>query len=1080
METLKLRWLGHPLVEWKGRPIKLETRKAAALLAYLSLTPGECQREVLATMFWQEGNQQKALANLRRTLSSLNSNLPGWIQADRETIALVRNAKLRVDVDAFHQSLSEVEQHNHPENKVCDECLPALEKTVELYRGDFLDGLNLNDSPLFDDWQFFQRDGLRQEFEELLKRISTGHAGQCRWDQAIVYARRWLALDRLHEPASRALMDLYARSGQRVAALRQYDELARLLNEQLGQEPEEETRRLYEQIRGRDEAKRLEESPTQATSFPLLKTKLYIPTAPAPRVERSHLIARLSDVAKKALTIISAPAGFGKTTLLAEWIAQTSIPIAWLSLDSGDNDPYRYLSYLIAALESIHENTGLDARQIMESQQLAPPHIILASLMNDLGKVSEPYVLVLDDYQFITEHAVHETTAYLLDHIPSNMHLIISTRADPPLQLGRLRVHDQMLELRTQDLRFSSEEAEAFLNGTMMLGLSVEDVESLETRTEGWLVGLKMAALSLKGHENASKFIHAFSGSHRYVLDYLLEEVLKRQPAHIQAFLLETSILEKLNGSLCDAVLSEEWKHSGERGQAILEYLERNNLFLISMDEELNWFRYHHLFADLLRVQLQKFRGNPAVTQLHLRAAAWHEQNGLILDAIHHASLASDDEMVERLIKQNYLTMMNRGEMSWVRFWTGNLGRDLIYRRPWLCLYQAMNCSWYGQLEEATLLLNQADKLIQAECSRSDVQPMLSYHAYVRSRVTAMQGNIPRAIQFCLTARENVPADNLDLQIDFSITLGYEYFLCGDFVSASRVLNETIQSGYIARAINNPVAAYCLLARAQMYQGQLQTASDLLHAAEQLTSQTGDQYLGAIGLIEVEKAALLCERNDLESALAHVKKGLNNLPWWGKTDDFCLAYITLARTQFARGHRAEAADAIQKAAKLIETCGVFSEARNALQAAQVKLSLEQADRSMFNRWAVALEKRLDSLESFQYENELIHITRARIFIAQDQPKQAFRLLSCLEEAARSGGRLGRLIEILNLKALALQAKGNTRQALITLTKSLMLAEPSRYIRIFLEEGTPMLQLLERLAASKLTHPLKDHVNRLLE
>ena len=256
METLKLHWLGHPLVELKGRAIKLETRKAAALLAYLSLTPGECQRETLATMFWQEGNQQKALANLRRTLSSLNSSLPGWIDADRETIRLKHNGKLWVDVDAFHQLLSRLKQHNHPENEVCDDCLSILDKAVELYRGDFMDGLNLMDAPTFDDWQFFQRDGLRQEFADVLQRLTFGRSERGQWDQAIACARRWVVLDRLPDPATRALMDLYARSGQRPAALHQYEELARLLREQMGQEPEEETRRLYEQIRGREETKR--------------------------------------------------------------------------------------------------------------------------------------------------------------------------------------------------------------------------------------------------------------------------------------------------------------------------------------------------------------------------------------------------------------------------------------------------------------------------------------------------------------------------------------------------------------------------------------------------------------------------------------------------------------------------------------------------------------------------------------------------------------------------------------------------------------------------------------------------------
>lgn len=1079
METLKLHWLGRPLVELKGKPVKLETRKAAALLAYLSLNPGECQREFLATMFWQERNQQKALANLRRTLSSLNTRLPGWIEADRETITLNRNGKLWVDVKAFDQAFSQLKSHSPPEKEACEKYLLILEKAVALYRGDFMDGLNLGDSPAFDEWQFIQREGLRREFAEVLQRLASGHSKLGQWDQAITYARDWVALDRLNESANRALMDLYARSGQRSAALRQYEELARWLRKHMEQKPEEETRRLYEQIQGWEEAEQVEDSPNRSASFPLLKTKLYIPSPPSPRVIRPHLIDHLGEVENKALTIISAPAGFGKTTLLAEWIAQSPLPIAWLSLDNGDNDPYRFLSYLISALESVDEGIGREAQQIMQSPQLAPPYIVLTSLMNDLGKVNGHFVLVLDDYQLIIEHAVHEAVAYSLDHAPANMHMIISTRADPPLQLGRLRASDQILELRTRDLRFDSEEATTFLNDVMRLGLSGEDIDTLETRTEGWVVGLKMAALSLKGHENASEFIRAFSGSHRYVLDYLVEEVLGRQPAHLRTFLLSTSILEKLNGPLCNALMSDEWRGSGETGQAILEYLDRNNLFLAAMDDELRWFRYHHLFADLLRAQLQKSLGNRGVTQLHLRAADWHEKNGLILEAIHHASMASDDEMVERLIKQNYLEMMNRGEMSWIRFWMGNLSREMVHRRPWLCLYEAMNRSWFGQLEAASVLLDEAEKRIRATGAFSNVQSMLGYHAYVKSRVTAMRGDTGRAIKFCLAACESVPEDSLDLRIDFSITLGYEYFLCGDFSNASRILNEMIQIGSVAGAVNNPVAAYCLLARMQMYQGRPNEADGLLKEAAKMIHEADGQYRGALGLVEVETAALLCEWNDVEAALIRVKKGLELLPWWGKADDFCLAYITLARIQYARGNPAEAAEATEKAVQLVQTCGVFSEACSAVEAARVKLWLMQGDWDSVDGW-MAHHKRFTPRDSFRYEDELPCITLARVFIARNQPKEAIHLLTVLEETARSGGRKGRLIEIMALKALALQATGATTRAVKALMKCLSLVEAEGYMRVLLDEGQPILKLLERLKAAQLTPQLESYANHLLE
>jgi LuxR family maltose regulon positive regulatory protein len=1080
VETLKLYWLGYPLIELKGKPLKLETRKAAALLSYLSLNPGECPREVLSTMLWQEGSQQKALANLRRTLSSLNSTLPGWIEANRDTIALKRNGKLWVDVEVFHQLLAQLKEHAHSEKEVCEDCLTILDETAALYRGDFMEGLNLVDSPAFDEWQFFQRDGLRRQLAEVLQRLSIAHSKQGQWDQAIVHARRWVALDRLHEPACRVLMDLYACSGQRSAALRQYEELTRSLSEQLGQEPEMETSQLYEQIRGNDGAKQAAEPPKQSTSLPLLKTKLYIPTVPASRVMRSRLIGRLGEAEKHALTIISAPAGFGKTTLLAEWITRTSLPVAWLSLDSGDNDPYRFLSYLVSALEGIHEGVGIEARQIMQSLQLVPSHIILASLMNDLGRLAEPYVLVLDDYQFITEHLVHEAMSYLLDHIPSNMHLVISTRADPPLQLGRLRAHDQMLELRTQDLRFTPEEATEFLNAVMHLDLLTKDIESLESRTEGWVVGLKMAALSIQGRSDAGKFIRDFSGSHRYILDYLVEEVLKRQPAHIQAFLLKTSILEKMSGPLCDALIGEKSERSGEGSLSTLEYLERNNLFLISLDDEQIWYRYHYLFTDLLRTRLQRSLSAAEIAQLHIRAADWHGHNGSALEAIHHASMAADEERVERFVEQNYMELVSRGEQSWLRYWTGKLNKELVYRRPWLCIYEAYSHSWFGELDEADLLLEMAEKRIRSETSNPDTHSMLGFLTYVKSRVTAMRGDLPQAIELCLAAREHVPAGNPALQLDTRITLGYEYFLNGDYANASLVLNETIRSGRAVGAVINTFAASCVLARLYANQGLLKKSHETYMIAAQSIPNASGQHLGVRSLVEMGIADVLYEWNDLDTALSHLKQGLALLSWWGKADDLILAHITLAWIQLAKANNDGAMEALQKALQIIQTSGVFPEARNALDLARVKLWLAQGNTQEASRWITSLRERFGSNKSLRPENELVHIAQARVLIAQKKLDEALGLLVRLEESTHAGNRQGRLIEVLTLKALALQTRGDARNANIALKKSLALAEPEGYMRIFLDEGEPMLKLLKSLRRSKLTPSLKEYVNRLLE
>ena len=825
----------------------------------------------------------------------------------------------------------------------------------------------------------------------------------------------------------------------------------------------------------------------------LIRTKLRLPFTRPDLVPRPRLQARIVEGLRGPLTLIAAPAGFGKTTLAAACITVCGMEIAWLSLDKDDNNVERFLSYLVAALQSADPAIGGKAAQLLGTTPQAPSEAVLTHLINDLDRINEDIVLVLDDYQFISNQAVQKVVTFLLEYCPKNFHLVIATRSDPALPLTRLRARGQAVELRAADLRFTRAETTQFLNEVMSLGLDAGSVALLAEHTEGWIAGLQMAALSMRNREDVLGFIEGFSGTNRYILDYLLDEVLASQPQEIQHFLLRTSILERLSAPLCKAVLEDELLEDRMTEktpvslqtseflncQAILEYLEKVNLFLVPLDDERIWYRYHHLFADLLRVQLPKSRGDQGVARLHLRAAAWYEQNGFVLDAIHHASTASDDKMVERLIKQNYLEMMNRGEMSWVRSWMGNLSKELVYRRPWLCLYEALNHSWFGRLEEANLLLDEAEKRIREEDPSPGAQSMLGYYAYVKSRVTAMQGDTRRAIEFCLKARENVPADNLDLQIDFSITLGYEYFLYGDFINAREILNETIRSGYIARAVNNPVAAYCLLVRAQIYQGRLHEADDLLQKAEQLIDEAGGQYLGATGLVEVETAALLCEWNDVRAALDRVKRGLDYLSWWGKTDDFCLAYITLARTQFALGNPTEAASAIEKAAQLVQTSGVFSEARSVLEAAQVKMWLAEGDWPSADRWSASQEERPGLDDRFGFENELTHITQARALIAQNKLDEAVGLLAHLEETARSAGRMGRVIQISLLEALAMWEIGDSEHALQALTECLRLAEPEGYVRVFLDEGQPLQALLAQWLANANPGPLQDYAIHLL-
>jgi len=393
-----------------------------------------------------------------------------------------------------------------------------------------------------------------------------------------------------------------------------------------------------------------------------------------------------------------------------------------------------------------------------------------------------------------------------------------------------------------------------------------------------------------------------------------------------------------------------------------------------------------------------------------------------------------------------------------MRYWTGKLSKELVYRRPWLCIYEALSHSWFGELDEADRLLEQAKKLIQTEVSTPDAQSMQCLHAYVKSRVTAMRGDIPRAIEYCLTARECVPTSNLALQLDTRITLGYEYFLGGDYAQASQVLNETIQSGLASGAVINTVAAACVLARLYAVQGLLNKSNDIYQIAAQSIPEASGEHLGARALVEVGIADVLCERNDLGAALAHMKQGLAWLPFWDKADDWALAYLTLRRIHLVQANWEEADEALEKAVYFIHARGVFSEAHQAVEIAQVKRWLARGDLHAASHWAVSQEDRLNSDDRFGFENELAHITRARVWIALNKPYEAIGLLSLLEETARSDGRLSRVIEILLLEALALRQIGDFEHALLALTKCLTLAEPEGYVRIFLDEG-PLMQML---------------------
>lgn len=819
----------------------------------------------------------------------------------------------------------------------------------------------------------------------------------------------------------------------------------------------------------------------------LIRTKLHLPFSRPALVERPGLQEQLAEGLKGPLTVIAAPAGFGKTTLAAAAASRSGYPVAWLSLDKDDNQVERFLMYLVSALQEAEPSIGNEAAQLVVGIQPEHPDAVLAVLINELEAAGKQVVLVLDEYQAITNQAVHEAVTVLVDRCPKGLHLLIASRSDPALPLSRWRARGMLVELRAADLRFSGSEASDFLNRIMGLRLLNSEVETLAQRTEGWIAGLQMAALSMRDREDVGEFLRGFSGTNRYIMDYLLEEVLIGQPAYIQQFLLFTSILERLNADLCREVSGiQEWGTEDEAisqieavdTQAILEYLERVNLFLAPLDNERSWYRYHPLFADLLRTQLSKMIGARGIAELQIRAAEWHAQHGSTIEAIHYASAASDDERVERFIEQNYIQLVRGGEQAWLRYWTGKLSFDQVSRRPWLCIYAAYSHSWFGELDEADRLLAEAEKRFQGGPTPESTLLMV-HHAYLQSRVTAMRGEIQRAIQLCRQARSRVPAENLALFLDTSITLGYEYFLSGDFHNASQILEETIHSGRKSGAVINTVAAACLLGRMYTIRGWLNKACETYQAAGKSIPGGEGQHLGARGLVEIGMAEISYELNDLPAALEHVRRGLDLLAWWEKADDWILAYILLSRIHLAQNKQAEAQAALEKAGQFINSRGVFAEARVAYATATVRLWTRQDKRSSASRWADSYTGPLAE-DPFWNQYESVQTMRSRVLVYLDRLEEAAGLIARLEESARNYQRVGRLIEIMILKSLVMWKKGEPALAHAALMQCLTLAEPEGYTRLFLDEGYPLRTLLAQWLAHLEGGRVHDYAAKLLK
>ena len=802
----------------------------------------------------------------------------------------------------------------------------------------------------------------------------------------------------------------------------------------------------------------------------LLATKLFLPHPQREFVPRRRLLDRLDETLAQQLVLVCAPAGFGKTTVLADWVRRGDSPAGWLSLDAGDNDPARFWRHVVAALD--RARPGIAEQLMALLGPPAPPSFdgLVTALINELAQPGTgDVVLILDDYHLIDSAPVHQSVTFLLDHLPAGLHLVIASRADPPLALARLRARGQLAELRAADLRFSSNEAAALLSEAAGLDVSASALSVLEARTEGWAAGLRLAALSLRGAVDVAAFLATFSGSHRYVLDYLTEEVLERQTDQVRVFLLETSVLERLNGPLCDAVTGRA------DGQAMLEAVEAAGLFLMPLDEIRGWWRYHQLFADLLRTRLQQERPD-RISVLHRNAAAWYQQHGLPDDAVRHLLAANDAVWAARLIEQHFDALYYlQGERTTVQRWLSALPDDLIRSRPRLLLAQAAIADSSGQADAVDRSLAAAERASTIdldepfEPSAGPAASLLvnvpATIAIFRAYQAELRGDAKATAGFVSRARAAVSEGESMLRF---ITQGHQAvaeWLDGRLATAEDALSASMEE-WRAAGHRNLIGWGCYhLGQVQRALGRMDAARETYQQTLKVTVERERRPLPAAGIAYAGLAEVAYQRNDLDEAFHHAITGIPLCRQFTFAPPLATALATLAWTRQATGDTAGALDAMDEAMRAAPGPAV-GDLLNPVPAQRARLLLALGDVEAADRWTDG--RGLRPGDEPEYPREGGYLVLARVLLTQERADQALPLLARMRALAAAQGRTGSLIEIQALQALALASGGDDAAALDALAEALLLGHAAGHLRVFADEGAPMRALVGRLIAAQRT------------
>ena len=805
-------------------------------------------------------------------------------------------------------------------------------------------------------------------------------------------------------------------------------------------------------------------------SIRLIETKLYAPKPRQSLVRRPRLSERLDRGVASKLTLVSAPAGFGKTTLLAEWLATGERPVAWLSLDQGDNDPASFWTHVVAALRSVAPDVGASTLALLQESQPPPIDQVLTPLLNELTAARD-IVLALDDYHVIVAREVQDAVAFLLDHLPPHVHLVIATRADPALPLARLRARGELVEARAADLRFTPDEAAAYFSDAMGLALTSQDVAALEDRTEGWIAALQLAALSMEGRDDVSDFIAGFAGDDRYIVDYLVEEVVQRQDDRVQSFLLQTSVLGRLSASLCDAVTGRD------DGKTMLETLDRANLFLVPLDGGRRWYRYHHLFADVLRARLLDEQPD-LVPDLHRRASGWYEEAGDLTGAIDHAMAAEDFERVADLVERAAPALRMERREATLRGWLEQLPEALFAVRPVLSMDHVGALMSTGDVDGVEARLQDVERSLDSPAGAiyvddDEYRRLPGLVAVHRAGQSLAHGDLEATVTFARRALKLAPANDHLGRGAASALLGLAHWPRGDLDAAHdgyvEGMAELRKAGHIADVLGCSIT----LADIRITQGRLGAAMQAFEQAMRLAADHSDTVLRGTADMHVGMSVILLERGDLEAARQHLARSLELGEHMGLPQHPHRWRIAMARIEETEGDLDAAASLLDDAGRVY--AGDFSPNVRPVPAMRARLSVRQGELDAARAWA--REQGLSADDDVTYLREFEHITLARVLLAQESVDEVTRLLERLLRAAEEGGRTGSVIEVLVLLALARQLDDDLESALTTLERALSLAEPEGYVRVFIDEGPPMAALLAT-AASRGISP--DHVRRLIE